>query len=1392
MTTEFVILSGRTVPKTYTWDAGIPNTLNTVKVLPSYYGKIDGYAPSLAVLFHNKTKTDTTDPDTTAYYEWDFGDYYNDSTNIVRVFCDDHYITHVYVMPGIYTVKLTQYKVKKKQVYIENGNPCLGKYGKLWYWDKLMCSSIDEANRITWDDTSCILNGKYTRTWDEGSDCLQKHCKSWKWSDLRKYGSNPLQWEKTAVGKENEKTWGYEPPSSACEIPDDGTQTQEVVEETVIKTLVIQVDEILPRARLCTVSTVTQGTAPLEIEFTARKSIAGSFPLDKIEWYPGDGTGPYTVTRDEVPDDKYFIFKNSFFNDKKDPRNYNFKYTYVRESNSLFTYFPTIKIFSSNTHSSAGASTEVGPINPQEVFKTTYPGATGETSSQYKTRLIGARNAKDNVLYTVQAGDQASFLRSIGDNNLFESFCLDNTDGGTLSVPPYTITTDCDIYEHGYTGNNGDYYPPQIPDIVCKKPPTDILPGPTPTTTPTPTITPTEPPPPPVLVTTIAGNPEIADVVDGIGSNARFKKPFGCAMHSTSNILYVIEPSTHIIRSVNVNTQEVKTVAGFKNVPGSVDGVLPVLVNTLTTQDDQAINNSNGPTTIARFNKPQCAAVAANGVVYVCDTLNHTIRKIDFTTNTVSTLAGVAGIPGLVDGPLISAKFNQPHSIAIDIFGDIYVTDFFNRCIRKIDLTTQLVTTIAGTGIAGTNDGRGSVATFGGPAGIVASLDGNLYITDVVNHTIRRIGITPPHNVVTLAGDGTSGYLDGAGVFAKFHEPLGITLNDENQLFVADSENNAIRQILTSYPFTVTTLAGTGASGYRDGSGTVAQFHTPTGIVFNGYRTLYIVDQFNSVIRKLFIAPPTPTPTPTRTVTPTITPTPSITPTNTPTPTETPTQTPTPTPTVTPTKTSTPTVTPTPTETPTQTPTPTVTPTRTPTPTVTPTKTSTPTVTPTKTPTQTPTNTPTPTETPTQTPTNTVTPSITPTNTVTPTNTPTQFLSPTPTPSITPTNTPTPTETPTRTPTQTPTVTRTPTQTPTVTRTPTQTPTTTPTSTVTPSITPTSTVTPSVTPTNTVTPSITPTNTVTPSTLACGLVPFELYVTGTDILPAEQNIWGSNPYTADSYLPAAVVHAGLLAVGQTALIKVTEVGQIALFYGNLQNGIMSLNFMSPFCGISLSRIGPIITPTPTLTPTPTVTPTRTSTTTPTPTVTPTYTITCTPTETPTRTPTNTVTPSNTPTATPTKTPTATVTPTRTVTPTKTETPTPTQTPPPTQTPTQTPTPTSSATPTPSVTRTPTPTVTPTKTETPTPTVTPSNTRTPTPTNTPTVTLTPTVTPTTTLPAWLNWILFDAVWNDSKIWIDDAPWRSVPSLDNPIWSIFGTGTWRDDKIWMDTVQWKDQP
>ena len=175
----------------------------------------------------------------------------------------------------------------------------------------------------------------------------------------------------------------------------------------------------------------------------------------------------------------------------------------------------------------------------------------------------------------------------------------------------------------------------------------------------------------------------------------------------------------------------------------------------------------------------------------MADNHNHLIRKID-PSGTVTTLAGRAGVSGSADGQGTAASFNRPYSIVVDSSGNLYVADTFNHLIRKID-SSGTVTTLAGrAGVSGSADGQGTAASFFYPTGIALDSSGNLYVTDIDNHLIRRID--PSGNVTTLAGQaGVSGTADGQGTAASFTYPNNIALDSSGNLYVVG--NQQIRKL---------------------------------------------------------------------------------------------------------------------------------------------------------------------------------------------------------------------------------------------------------------------------------------------------------------------------------------------------------------------------------------------------------------------------------------------------------------------------------------------------------------------------------------------------------------------------------------------------------------------
>jgi sugar lactone lactonase YvrE len=275
----------------------------------------------------------------------------------------------------------------------------------------------------------------------------------------------------------------------------------------------------------------------------------------------------------------------------------------------------------------------------------------------------------------------------------------------------------------------------------------------------------------------------------------------------------------------------------------------PPIFSTLALLAGSSAGYADGIGAQAKLDNPNGIAVDAAGNIYVADTGNALVRKVDVNA-VVTTLAGQQGQSSERDGTGTQATFDQPQGITVDPSGIVWVTDANAGTIRRI-ATGGVVTTFAGNG-NGFADGTVANARFNQPRGIVADGAGNLYVSDAGNQLIRRI-IVATGTVSTLAGGvGQSGLVDGVGTAARFNQPRGLAV-DGTTLYVADSANSAIRAIALATA-AVTTLAGTGTPGPNDGVGTAAAFDNARGVALDGLGDLYVADTNNSMVRKIVIA----------------------------------------------------------------------------------------------------------------------------------------------------------------------------------------------------------------------------------------------------------------------------------------------------------------------------------------------------------------------------------------------------------------------------------------------------------------------------------------------------------------------------------------------------------
>jgi sugar lactone lactonase YvrE len=312
-------------------------------------------------------------------------------------------------------------------------------------------------------------------------------------------------------------------------------------------------------------------------------------------------------------------------------------------------------------------------------------------------------------------------------------------------------------------------------------------------------------------VTIFAGQAGTGGSQDGAGAGARFQSPGGVAVSSAGNV-YVADTGNNTIRAISP-AAGVATLAGLAGSHGNLD--------------------SQG--SAARFWAPFGIAVDSLNNIYVAEVANGTIRKVSAASQ-VSTLAGLAGNPGANDGVGDNAQFRNPWSVAVDRAGTVYVADTSSSTIRKIT-PAGAVSTFAGlAGNPGSGDGPGGQARFWIPHGVAVDGAGNLYVADTGNNTVRKI--TPDGMVSTLAGRaGSPGLADGPPGVSQLRHPQSLAVDNSGRLYVADTDNLAIR-VLTNAG-TMTTLAVAGDLGH------------PDAIAVDGLGNLYVADTINNVIRKV-------------------------------------------------------------------------------------------------------------------------------------------------------------------------------------------------------------------------------------------------------------------------------------------------------------------------------------------------------------------------------------------------------------------------------------------------------------------------------------------------------------------------------------------------------------
>lgn len=334
-----------------------------------------------------------------------------------------------------------------------------------------------------------------------------------------------------------------------------------------------------------------------------------------------------------------------------------------------------------------------------------------------------------------------------------------------------------------------------------------------------------------------AGNGDYEQLDDGqLATDADLKLPSSVVLDGSGN-MYIADSGHNRIRKVDATTHRISTIVGNGNA---------------------AYSGDNGPAAFATINTPSGVALDGAGNLYIADTGNNVVRRVDASTSIITTVAGNTSAAALGDGgPATSASLNHPLGVSIDASGNLFIADTNNHRIRRVDVNTGVITTIAGSGFTNPN-GSGAYAGDNGPAtlaelnfpfAVAFDAAGNMYIPDASNNRVRVVNTSGV--ITTFAGTGNIGN-SGDGGLAKsalLWYPAGVIADAAQNIYISDSQNNVIRKVSAKTGI-ITTIVPVGRSYQDDGLYSVG-LYGPRGLALDGKGNLYIADYLFMRIREV-------------------------------------------------------------------------------------------------------------------------------------------------------------------------------------------------------------------------------------------------------------------------------------------------------------------------------------------------------------------------------------------------------------------------------------------------------------------------------------------------------------------------------------------------------------